>query len=126
MEDTTKQDNNNLFDSFSINDLFKKIYLNHHAKEELVLNLLEEIKLNLIDGPSIAMLGPIVKDLSDTSIKNDEMLIKLANVASKILADNNKQTMPGFDDMIQMSSSEKSDLLKRLDDLSVDMKIDGN
>jgi hypothetical protein len=74
------------------------------------------------------MLGPLIKDLIDSSIKNDDQLVKLANIAQKIIsADKKSEGQDGF-----LSDEEKAQLLndleetkhevEKIDELSIDLE----
>jgi hypothetical protein len=60
----------------------------------------------------MAVIGPIIKDLVDTSVKNDDSLIKMAAIAQRIIGAQNKtEGDSGF-----LSDREKEQLLKQLDE----------
>lgn len=109
---------NAIFDGFTINDLFKKIYINHSQKEDLIKDLLEELKLLITDSTAATLVGPVVKDLAQTAVNNDDLLIKLANVATKIIENPNKRKELA-EDIIAFSNSEKDELLRKMNELEV-------
>jgi uncharacterized linocin/CFP29 family protein len=58
------------------------------------------------------MIGPIIKDLVDTSVRNDDALVKLATIAQRImLATNKSEGEDGF-----LSAEEKAQLLDQLEE----------
>lgn len=116
-----EEKNNKIFEDFTINDLFKKIYLNHIAKEKKISDLSEELRLFMVDSATAMIIAPTVKDLTDVGIKNDELLIKLANVASKLVDDPNKKQI-GYDDIIPLSKEEKNDLIQRMKDITISIE----
>jgi hypothetical protein len=60
----------------------------------------------------MAVIGPIIKDLVDTSVKNDDSLIKMAAIAQRIIGAQHKaEGDTGF-----LSDEEKEQLLKQLDE----------
>ena len=121
MDENNKKIDNNLFDDFSINDLFKKIYENHKDKETRILDILDDVNELMKDASTAAIVGPVVKDLAQSSVHNDELLIKLANVATKLIENPNKQKL-GFEEMIPMSKAEKNDLLVKIDNMSIEQE----
>jgi hypothetical protein len=59
----------------------------------------------------MAVIGPIIKDLVDTSVKNDDALIKLAAIAQRIISSQHKaEGDTGF-----LSDEEKQQLLNDLE-----------
>jgi hypothetical protein len=60
----------------------------------------------------VAIMGPIIKDLIDTSVKNDDHLLKLATIAQRIVAADKKvEGQDGF-----LTEDEKQQLLNQLDE----------
>ena len=61
----------------------------------------------------MAVIGPIIKDLVDTSVRNDESLIKMAAIAQRMIASKDKTVgEDGF-----LTDKEKEQLLQQLEDV---------
>ena len=61
----------------------------------------------------MAVIGPIIKDLVDTSVRNDESLIKMAAIAQRMIASKDKTLgEDGF-----LTDKEKEQLLNQLEDV---------
>ena len=60
----------------------------------------------------MAVIGPILKDLVDVSIRNDDALIKLATIAQRLAAAEAK----GIGEDGWLSEHEKTQLLTELED----------
>ena len=60
----------------------------------------------------MAVIGPIIKDLVDTSVRNDESLIKMAAIAQRMIASKDKNE----GDVGFLSDKEKEQLLNQLED----------
>ena len=61
----------------------------------------------------MAVIGPIIKDLVDTSVRNDESLIKMAAIAQRMIASKDKTLgEDGF-----LTDKEKEQLLQQLEDV---------
>ena len=61
----------------------------------------------------MAVIGPIIKDLVDTSVRNDESLIKMAAIAQRMIASKDKTIgEDGF-----LTDKEKEQLLQQLEDV---------
>ena len=59
----------------------------------------------------MAVIGPIIKDLIDTSVRNDETLIKMAAIVQRLMtAQTKSEGDEGF-----LSDKEKEQLLSQLD-----------
>ena len=63
-------------------------------------------------------MGPIIKELFDASIKNDDNLLKLATVIQRIM---NKQ-VDAVDDTSLLSEDEKEELMASLEDAAASLQ----
>ena len=67
-----------LFHGKDLSGLFKDIYDNQQNKKQRISELIAEMKKVIKFGGYAEVIGPIIKDLVDTSVRNDESLIKMA------------------------------------------------
>jgi hypothetical protein len=66
----------------------------------------------------MAVIGPLIRDLIDTSVKNDDQLVKLANLAQKLIVSEKKsEGDDGF-----LSAFEKEQLLKDIEDTQLELE----
>ena len=101
-----------LFPGKDLSGLFKDIYDNQQNKKQRISELIAEMKKVIRHAGDMAVIGPIIKDLVDTSVKNDDALIKMAAIAQRIIGAQHKaEGDSGF-----LSDEEKEQLLKQLDD----------
>jgi len=92
--------------------LFKDIYDNQQTKKLRISELIAEMKKVIRHSGDMAVIGPILKDLVDTSVRNDESLIKMAAIAQRMIGAQNKtEGDSGF-----LSDTEKEQLLQQLDE----------
>jgi hypothetical protein len=99
-----------LFPGKNLSGLFQDIYTNQITKKEKISQLIVDLKSKIKHNGDVAMIGPIIKDLIDTSVKNDDHLIRLATIAQRIMLANNK----GSGDDGFLSDEEKAQLLNDL------------
>ena len=66
----------------------------------------------------IAIVGPILKELMDVGVKNDDNLLKLATVIQRIM---NKQA-DAVEDTSLLSESEKEELMASLEDAAASLQ----
>lgn len=100
-----------LFPGKSLSGLFKDIYDNQQTKKVRISELIAEMKKVIRHAGDMATIGPIIKDLVDTSVKNDDALIKMAAIAQRIIGAQHKaEGDTGF-----LSDEEKEQLLKDLE-----------
>jgi hypothetical protein len=101
-----------LFPGKNLSGLFQDIYTNQITKKERISKFIEDLKSKIKHNGDVAIIGPIIKDLIDTSVKNDDHLVKLATIAQRIMLANNK----GSGDDGFLSDEEKAQLLNDLQD----------
>ena len=101
-----------LFPGKDLSGLFKDIYDNQQNKKTRISELIAEMKKVIRHSGDMAVIGPIIKDLVDTSVRNDESLIKMAAIAQRMIASKDKQE----GDVGFLSDKEKEQLLNQLED----------
>ena len=97
-----------LFRGKRLSDLFEDIYRNQQTKKQRISELISEIRTKVKTPDDMAVLYPIVKDLVETSVKNDDSLIKMAVIAQRLINSENKsEGDTGF-----LTDKEKQELLE--------------
>lgn len=101
-----------LFKGKNLSSLFEDIYNNQISKKQKISALIEELKKMIKHAGDVASVGPILSSLIDSSVKNDDQLVKLATIATKIIAaDKKSEGQDGF-----LTEFEKNQLLKELEE----------
>ena len=108
----------NIFDGKNFSDLSKEIYDNSKLKKTQLDLLIQEVHGYIQGIEDIALVGPIIKELFDASIKNDDNLLKLATVIQRIM---NKQ-VDAVDDTSLLSKDEKEELMASLEDAAASLQ----
>jgi len=101
-----------IFKGKNLSSLFEDIYNNQVTKKQRISAYIEELKKMVRHAGDVAVIGPIVKDLIETSVKNDDQLVKLATIAQRIMLAQNK----GSDDDGFLTAGEKAQLLQDLEE----------
>jgi hypothetical protein len=100
-----------LFPGKSLGGLFKDIYDNQQTKKLRISELIAEMRKLVRHSQDMMAMGPIIRDLIDSSVRNDDALIKMAAIAQRIIGNNQKKEGDnGF-----LSNDEKEQLLRELD-----------
>lgn len=97
-----------IFDDKSFEDILENIYSTTINKREQINIMINKLIL-LVQSPSDAsILFPIIRDFLDTSIKNDNHLVQIAQLSQKLQAIESKAAgADGF-----LDEDEKNDLLR--------------
>ena len=101
-----------LFDGKNLSSLFKDIYDNQQVKKKNISEMIESLRKLIKSVGEATVIAPIIRDLIDSSIKNDDHLIKLATIAQRLAQAEAK----GIGEDGWLSESEKSQLLNELED----------
>jgi hypothetical protein len=101
-----------LFDGKNLSSLFKDIYDNQQSKKKNISEMIESLRKLIKNVGEATVLAPIIRDLIDTSVKNDDHLIKLATIAQRLAAAEAK----GIGEDGWLSEHEKTQLLTELED----------
>ena len=101
-----------LFDGKNLSSLFKDIYDNQLNKKKNISDLIESLRKLIRNVGEATVIAPIIKDLIEVSVKNDDHLIKLATIAQRLASAEAK----GIGEDGWLSEHEKLQLLNDLDD----------
>ena len=107
-----------IFDGKNFSDLSKEIYENSKLKKTQIDLLVQEVHGYIQGIEDIAIVGPILKELMDVGVKNDDNLLKLATVIQRIM---NKQA-DAVEDTSLLSESEKEELMASLEDAAASLQ----
>jgi len=107
-----------LFPGKNLSGLFQDIYNNQINKKKRISDLIDELKKTVRHAGDMAVIGPIIKDLIDTSVKNDDHLLKLATIAQRIMiSDKKSEGEDGF-----LSAEERAQLLAEIEDVQIEVQ----
>ena len=108
----------NIFGDKNFSDLSQEIYENNKLKKTQIDLLIQEVHGYIQGIEDIAIVGPIIKELMDVGIKNDDNLVKLATLYQRIMS---KQTVDESDVGL-LSDEEKEQLMASLEDVAEDLQ----
>ena len=108
----------NIFDDKKFSDLSKEIYENSKLKKIQIDLLIQEVHSYIQGIEDIAIVGPVLKELFDVAVKNDDNLLKLATVIQRIM---NKQ-VDIMDDTSMLTDEEKQELMDTLEEAAADLQ----
>jgi len=104
-------DNQEIFEGKTFQDLTKDIYDNVKNKKLQLDLLVQEIHGFIQTIDDAILIAPVIKEIMDVSVKNDEHLVKLASVLQRIIT----KSMGGIDeDSIALTEQEKEELIQTL------------
>ena len=107
-----------IFGDKNFSDLSEEIYENNKLKKTQIDLLIQEVHGYIQGIEDIAIVGPIIKELMDVGIKNDDNLVKLATLYQRIMS---KQTVDESGVSL-LSDEEKEQLMASLEDVAEDLQ----
>ena len=107
-----------IFPGKSLSGLFEDIYNNQINKKRHISEVIAELRKLVRNPNDMRYIGPLIKDLIDTSVRNDESLIKLATIAQRIMiAGTKSEGEAGF-----LSEAEREQLLSQIDEVQMEVE----
>lgn len=101
-----------IFNGKTLSDMFSDVYRNTDSKRDQINQFISSM-VKLIRTPEDAVvIGPIIRDFLDINIKNDEHVVRLVQIAQRLVSVNKQQESGG--DLL--SDEEKQQLLKSIKD----------
>lgn len=101
---------NVIFEGKTLSDMFSDVYRNTEKKREQINQYVTSM-VKLIKTPEdAAVLGPVIKDFLEVNVKNDEHIVRLVQIAQRLVSVN----MKGTGDTDLLSEAEKTQLLANI------------
>ena len=101
-----------LFGKKTFADLLKEIHTNSSSKEKEIRILIENLKPFINSAGDAVIIVPLIKDYLDVSVKNDDLLIKMAGIVQRAM-----NTSSSEDSML-ISDAEKEMLFESIQQLN--------
>jgi len=108
-----------IFGDKNFSDLSQEIYENSKLKKTQIELLVQEVHGYIQGIEDIAIVGPILKELLDVGVKNDDNLLKLATVIQRIMS---KHQVTDDSDVGLLSEDEKEELMNSLEDAATELQ----
>ena len=108
------QFDNIIFGKKKFSDVLEEIYNNQKKKDQQVSALISELKPLISDIGDATLVVPLIKEYMENSVKNDDILIKMAALAQRAMA------TVSTDGSLTISDEEKDQLLAAMNELKGD------
>ncbi len=102
---------NIIFGKKKFSDVLEEIYNNQQKKDKQVTALINELKPLISDIGDATLVVPLIKEYMEISVKNDDILIKMAALAQRAMA------TATSDGSLTISDEEKDQLLGAMNEL---------
>ena len=101
-----------LFGKKTFADLLKEIHTNSSNKEKEIRNLIENLKPFINSAGDAVIIVPLIKDYLDVSVKNDDLLIKMAGIVQRAM------NTTSNDESMLITDAEKEMLFESIQQLN--------
>lgn len=95
----------NIYDGLSFSELLKEIHGNQKKKDKKIQILIDQLKPLIKEMGDAITIVPLIKEYLDVSVKNDEHLIKMAQIVQRLSGKDSS-------DDSMLSQEERDNLLK--------------
>lgn len=116
--------NSELYDGKSLADIFSEIHKNTDSKRAQINSFIMKM-VQLIRTPEdAAVIGPIVQGFLEVNVKNDEHLVRVAQIAQRIVSVGSKASTASLDGLLSESEKEAllGDIRTEIEELQEDVK----
>jgi len=106
----------NVFKGKTIADILKEAYDKSNSKDSKISSLITQITSYISDANTAALLIPLLSNYFDVGVKNDDALLKIANVVQRFTKETGKTAN---EPVSLLSDEEKNELLANAKHLTV-------
>lgn len=103
-----------VFGKKSFSSILEEIYENQKKKDKQISTLISELKPLINEIGDATLIVPLIKEYMEISVKNDDILIKMAALAQRAMA------TVSTDGSLTISDEEKDQLLAAMNELKGD------
>ena len=86
-----------VFEGKRLSDIFQEIYNNHSKKKDQIKDLVQSLTPLITGIGDATLLVPLIKEYLEIGIKNDELLVKLAQIVQRMDSGKKGGASDGFD-----------------------------
>ena len=108
-----------IFEGKTFQDLTRDIYENSQNKKLQLDLLIQELHGFITSIDDAVVIMPVIKEIVDVAVKNDEHLVKLASVIQRIIS---KSVGGVDDDAMLLTDAEKEELIGTMQDTVNDLQ----
>ena len=106
------------YDGKSLRDVCKDIVANSQSKRDQLDIMVGELRTKIATVNDAQALAPIIKEMLAVGVKNDEVLVKLAGIAQRLISA--KTVATGDSNAGEITDEERKALLSGLNQLNMD------
>lgn len=101
-----------VFKGKKFSDILEEIYDNQKKKDRQITGLIGELRPLIQDTGDATLIVPLIKEYLEIGVKNDEQLIKVAQIVQRVF-----QARENTTDSFNITEEEKEQLLREIETL---------
>jgi hypothetical protein len=105
-----------IFKGKDFSDLLKDIYKNSSTKDKVLNQLIGELRNYIKSSNDAAHILPLIRELIEVGVRNDDHLIKLAAICQRMIA-NQTKALTDTGSSYKLSEEEMAQLMEEVTDL---------
>jgi len=100
-----------VFGKKSFSNILEEIYENQKKKDKQISTLISELKPLINEIGDATLIVPLIKEYMEIGVKNDDLLVKMAALAQRVIASQ------ASGDPLTISDAEKEQLLAAINNI---------
>lgn len=105
-----KEKNTEVYNGKTLGDLLEEVHTNSSTKRKEIFDMIKVYSSMVTTPNDVITIGPVINNLIDISIKNDEHVAKVATIAQRIIAASYRSAGEGGGEFM-LSDDERERLL---------------
>jgi len=77
---------NTIFDDKTLADMFRDVYNNTESKRKQINEFIKKMAMMIKTPEDAVILGPVIADFFEVNVKNDEHLVRMAQIAQRVVS----------------------------------------
>ena len=108
-----------IYGDTTLSDILRESHEVSSQKREQILQMVMQLTPFIRNSSDAAVLGPVIKELLDVSVKNDDQLIKIAQVVQRLVSSTSKGSSNSNDNFLSPEELQQllSDVTPTIDSL---------
>ena len=106
-----KESDVELYKGKTLGSILEEIHNESASKRKFIMDIIKEYSAMVQGIHDVVTIGPIINSLLDSSLKNDDQVVKIATIAQRIIAASYRGSTGGEGDFA-LSEQEREQLLK--------------
>jgi hypothetical protein len=101
-----------IFTGVTLGNVLEDMYMESKSKRAQILDIVETYSKLVVTPADAINIGPIITNLLDVAVRNDDQVAKVATIAQRLIAASYRASGASSDDGFILSDAERDQLLR--------------